>query len=320
VRFDDRPVSKHGFDATQRHAGATGVGRACAGPTIPGVNLNAALHAVEHYENFPVASWLVPARLRPAMLAIYRFARHADDIADEGDAEPQARLAALSSLRRDLDEAAAGRAATDPRVAALVPHVARHGLDWSRFAALLSAFEQDVTVHRYPDRAVLLDYCDRSAAPVGELVLGVFGALDPDNRALSRRICIALQLINFLQDMAIDWSRGRLYLPMDTLRRHGASETDLALAARTGSASPALRQAIADEAAHAGAMLLDGAPLAARVPMRLGWELRAILAGGGRILHLLERGGHDPFRRRPKLSRADALPLLGRMLGLAFAR
>jgi squalene synthase HpnC len=205
------------------------------------VNLNAPLHAVDHYENFPVASWLVPAPLRPAMVAIYRFARHADDIADEGDAAPAARLAALAALRSGIGDAAAGRAVSDPFVRALVPHVARHGLDWGRFLALLSAFEQDVTVRRYADRASLTDYCDRSAAPVGDLVLGVFGASDEGNRVLSRQICHALQLINFLQDMAIDWSRGRLYLPMDTLRRHGASETDLALAARTGSASPALR-------------------------------------------------------------------------------
>jgi squalene synthase HpnC len=284
------------------------------------VNLNAPLHAVDHYENFPVASWLVPAPLRPAMVAIYRFARHADDIADEGDAAPATRLAALAALRSGIGDAAAGRAVSDSFVRALVPHVARHGLDWGRFLALLSAFEQDVTVRRYADRASLADYCDRSAAPVGDLVLGVFGASDEGNRVLSRQICHALQLINFLQDMAIDWSRERLYLPLDTLRRHHASEADVAHAARTRRASPALRAAIADEAAHAGAMLREGAPLAARVPRRLGWELRAILAGGERILQRLERGGHDPFVQRPRLGRSDALPLLGRMIGLALQR
>jgi squalene synthase HpnC len=278
------------------------------------------VHAVAHYENFPVASWLVPAPLRPAIVAIYRFARHADDLADEGDAPAQARLAALDGLHLDLERAAGGRSPRDPVVAALVPHVLAHRLDWSRFHALLSAFEQDVTVTRYPDRAALLDYCSRSADPVGHLVLAVFRALDPANRALSDRICSALQLINFLQDVAIDWSRGRLYLPLDELRRHGAGEEDVARAARDARAGEPLRLCIAAQAVHAGALLESGAPLARRVPRRLGWELRAIAAGGSRILHLLERGGHDPFRQRPRLTGRDALPLACRALRAGMSR
>jgi squalene synthase HpnC len=278
------------------------------------------LHSVEHYENFPVASWLVPARLRPAIVAIYRFARHADDLADEGDVSDDTRLFALARLHRQLLAAQHGLAVDEPVVAALAPQVALHRLDWSRFHALLSAFEQDVTVRRYRDRAAVLDYCSRSADPVGQLVLAVFGALDPQNRPLSDRICSALQLINFLQDMSIDWSRGRLYLPLDTLRRHGVREDDVERAARDARAGAALRRCIADEAAHAGAMLRAGAPLAARVPRRLGWELRAIVAGGSRILRLLERDGFDPFARRPRLSRRDALPLALRTLRLAMIR
>ncbi|MEI7444479.1 MAG: squalene/phytoene synthase family protein, partial [Burkholderiales bacterium] len=198
------------------------------------------VHGVEHYENFPVASWLMPARLRPAVVAIYRFARHADDVADEGDAPPAARLDALAALRRDIAEARAGREPAAPVVAQLVPHVRAHGLDWSRFDALLSAFEQDVTVHRYPDAATLQDYCRRSADPVGQLVLELAGRLDETTRPLSDRICSALQLINFLQDAAIDAGRGRIYLPADALARHGAAEADVMRALAERRAPPAL--------------------------------------------------------------------------------
>jgi len=278
------------------------------------------VHAVEHYENFPVASWLVPARLRPPIVAIYRFARHADDIADEGDAPPAARLAALAALHAQLARAADGREPSDPVVAQLVPHVRAHRLDWSRFHALLGAFEQDVTVHRYPTRAALLEYCARSADPVGQLVLAVFEALDPVNRGLSDRICTALQLINFAQDVAIDWSRGRLYLPLADLARHGVGEADIAAAARNAVAGPGLRACIAEQARAAAQMLASGAPLARRVPGRLAWELRAIVAGAARVLRQLERGGHDPFARRPRLTPLDAPPLLMHVLRQAVAR
>jgi squalene synthase HpnC len=278
------------------------------------------VHGVEHYENFPVASWLMPARLRPAVVAIYRFARHADDLADEGDAPADERLAALGALRDAVNRARAGAEPGDPVVAQLVPHVAAHRLDWSRFEALLSAFEQDVTVHRYPDASALLDYCRRSADPVGQLVLALSERLDDTTRPLSDRICTALQLINFLQDAAIDWRRGRLYLPLDALSRHGLDETDVARASASGRADPALRACVAAEARRAGAMLAEGAPLAGRVGGRLGWELRAIVAGGARILERLAAGGHDPFAARPALTARDALPLAGAMLRLALGR
>jgi squalene synthase HpnC len=273
------------------------------------------LHGVEHYENFPVASWLMPARLRPAVIAIYRFARHADDIADEGDASDDARLTALAALEVDIRLARAGEAPQSTWVAGLVPHVAAHRLDWSRFEALLSAFRQDVETHRYADFATLLDYCGRSADPVGQLILALSGHLTDENRALSDQICSALQLINFLQDAAIDWRRGRLYLPLESLARHGLTEADVDLAATRHQAGQALRDCIAHEAQRAQAMLARGAPLASRTGGRLGWELRAIVAGGQRILLKLAAGGHDPFVRRPALERKDALPL-----ALAIAR
>ncbi len=277
------------------------------------------VHGVEHYENFPVASWLMPARLRPAVIAIYRFARHADDIADEGDASNEARLTALAALEADIQLARAGAAPRSTWVAGLVPHVATHQLDWSRFEALLSAFRQDVETHRYADFATLLDYCRRSADPVGQLILELSGQLTDENRVLSDQICSALQLINFLQDTAIDWRRGRLYLPLESLARHGVTETDVDLAATRHQASPALRDCIRQEADRAQAMLAGGAPLAARTGGRLGWELRAIVAGGQRILLKLAAGGHDPFASRPALERKDALPLAIAIAKLALS-
>jgi len=276
------------------------------------------LHGVEHYENFPVASWLMPARLRPAVIAIYRFARHADDIADEGDASNEARLTALAALEADIQLARAGATPRSTWVAGLVPHVAAHHLDWSRFEALLSAFKQDVATHRYADVATLLDYCRRSAEPVGQLILELSGQLTDENRVLSDQICSALQLINFLQDAAIDWRRGRLYLPLESLAGHGVTEADIDLAANRHQAGQALRDCIAHEAQRAQAMLAGGAPLAARTGGRLGWELRAIVAGGQRILLKLAAGGHDPFASRPALERTDALPLALAIVKLAI--
>ena len=278
------------------------------------------VHGVEHYENFPVASWLMPARMRPAVVAIYAFARTADDIADEGDAPPAERLEQLAALREDVARARAGAEPRAPVVAGLVPHVHRHGLDWSRFEALLSAFEQDVRTVRYADFDALRDYCRRSADPVGHLVLALAGRLDGQTRPLSDAICTALQLINFLQDAAIDWSRGRLYLTLDTLARHGATEADLDEAATRSRASPALRACIAAESARAGAWLARGAPLAAQVGGRLGWELRAVVSGGARVLARLAAGGHDPFANRPALGPRDALPLAAGVLRQALLR
>ena len=278
------------------------------------------LHGVDHYENFPVASWLMPARLRPAVVAIYRFARHADDVADEGDARPEERLRELAGLRRDLLRARAGDVPASPVVAQLAVHVREHGLDWSRFEALLSAFEQDVLIHRYADSAALLDYCRRSADPVGHLVLALAGRLDADTQPLSDAICTALQLINFLQDARVDWQRGRLYLPLDALARHGLGEADVASAAAAGRAASGLRACIAEQAALAAARLARGAPLAGRVGGRLGWELRAVVAGGARILARLAADGHDPFARRPALGTRDALPLAAAVLRLALTR
>ena len=263
-------------------------------------------HGVAHYENFPVASWLVPARSRPAITALYRFARYADDVADEGEAAPAERLTELTALDRALVDAASPH----PMVAPLLPYLRNQPAALADCQALLSAFRQDVTVHRHADFAALADYCARSAAPVGRLMLGLFGCRRPEFVGLSDAICTALQLINFVQDMAIDWQRGRLYIALDELHAAGLTEGEIARAVQQHSASPALRQLIETQVRRCAALLESGTMLVRLVPWRLGLELRGVIAGGRRIIELLSRTGYDPFAHRPALRSTDTPALL----------
>jgi len=264
------------------------------------------IHGVDHYENFPVASRLVPSRLRPAIVAIYRFARHADDIADEGDASTDERLADLRRLR----EAILSGRRDHPVVGDVLAAAQAHGLPREPLLALLDAFEQDLRVSRYPDRAALLDYCRRSANPVGELVLRLFGRWNDATRPASDAICSGLQLVNFLQDLAIDWRRGRLYLPLRALEDAGLEVDAVGAAVAAGRSSATLSAIVAREAEFARSLLCDGADLPGRVPWRLGLELRAVLAGGHRILDRLAASGYDPIAARPRLGWRDAPGLL----------
>jgi len=260
---------------------------------------------VDHYENFPVASLLLPARLREPVEAIYAFARSADDIADEGDAPAVVRLARLNDYRLELD--AIGRGAP-PRDAGLAPmfdrlgrNIRTHALPLPLFRDLLDAFGQDVGKTRYADFAELADYCRRSANPVGRLLLHLYGAATADNLRLSDRICTSLQLINFWQDVAIDWAKRRIYVPQDDLARFGVGEADI----DAGRCDERWRALMAFEVQRARATMLEGAPLARRLPGRIGWELRLMVAGGLRILELIEAADYDVFRRRPTLGRTD---------------
>lgn len=258
--------------------------------------------AVDHYENFPVASILLPRRLVPAVEAIYAFARSADDIADEGDAQPHERLAALDRYERELDAIAAGLPRTDPMFARLAKAVAVYHLPLQPMRDLLSAFRQDVSTTRYASYAGLLDYCRRSANPVGRLMLALYGAAgDERNLRESDAICTALQLINFWQDVAIDIAKGRIYLPLEDLAAHGVAE-DMIVA---GEQAGAWRALMRFEVQRARALMLDGAPLATRLPGRIGWELRMVVQGGLRILDAIEAVDYDVFRRRPKLGWRD---------------
>ncbi|MBV8624883.1 MAG: squalene synthase HpnC [Herbaspirillum sp.] len=266
--------------------------------------------AVDHYENFPVASLLLPAHLRPAVGAIYAFARSADDIADEGEAQPAQRLAELHAYAQQLDLIEAGQASNHPIFQRLRPYIAAHALPLQPFRDLLSAFRQDVVTTRYARYEDLLDYCRRSANPVGTLMLHLYKAASEENLRDSDAICSALQLINFWQDVAIDWKKARIYLPMEDLQAHGLSEQDIDQACRDQRWQALMRF----EVARARALMLSGAPLAKRLPGRIGWELRLVVQGGLRILERIEQVEGDVFRQRPKLGKWDWLVVAWRGL------
>jgi hydroxysqualene synthase len=267
--------------------------------------------SVGHYENFPVASLLCPPRLRPAVVAIYHFARTADDIADEGNAPPAARLADLAAYRRELDAALAGHAGSGRWRAVFAP-LALAGRQFALPAAplhrLLDAFEQDVCNPAYPDRAALLGYCSRSANPVGRLLLHLYGIHDPLAERRADAVCSALQLINFWQDLSRDGPRGRCYVPDADRAAHGVSRDDLARA-HDSPAARALVRALCD---WARALMLEGAPLALDVPGRAGWELRLVVQGGLRVLERIDRMQYATLSRRPALRAADGVVLAWR--------
>jgi squalene synthase HpnC len=246
--------------------------------------------AVRHYENFPVASLLLPATLRQPVEVIYRFARGADDIADEGDDPPQARLSKLEVCRQQLS--APGEVANLIREHSLPPQL---------FVDLLDAFAQDVTKKRYADFSELAEYCRRSANPVGRLLLHLFKQTTDSALEQSDAICSALQLVNFWQDISIDHAKGRIYLPQDEMRKFGVSEKHIA-EQRCDSAWQSL---MAFQVERTRRMLVDGKPLGRRLPGRIGLEIRATIQGGLRILEKIERTGYDVFRRRPVLRSFD---------------
>ncbi len=280
---------------------------------------------VDHYENFPVASWLCPPALRPAVVAIYGFARTADDIADEGDADAATRLALLAEYGLRLRACATGQVdASDDRwpgvFQPLAAAIERHALPVSLLTDLLSAFTQDVERTRdargYADRADLLDYCRRSANPVGRLLLHLYGRTSARALAESDHVCTALQLINFWQDISIDLPRGRRYLPDADLIAHGI---DPATPAQwpTHPRAPALVRSLAEWARE---LMLAGSPIVHRVPGRAGWELRAVVQGGLRILDKIEHQGFDTFTRRPRIGAADTPLMLWRCLRMKQSR
>lgn len=271
--------------------------------------------AREHYENFPVASRLLPAGMRPAVAAIYAFARRADDFADQPGIPDPERLRLLDEWERRLHEMRDARAAPDPGAdglvfVALADAVRRHDLPVSLFQDLLSAFRQDVSQKRYATWTDLLDYCRRSANPVGRLVLRVAGYRDDDLDRASDCVCTALQLTNFWQDLARDWAVGRLYVPLDDRDRAGAREQDL----DAGRITAAWRSALRTAAERTRELFHEGRPVSAGVRGRLRWELRFTWLGGMRILEQLERHDFDVFRDRPALTAADAPLLLWRAL------
>lgn len=275
--------------------------------------------AITHYENFPVASWLCPPHLRTPIAAIYAFARTADDLADEGNANPAERLHDLATYRADLHATATDNAVSArwPEVFAPLAGVLRsHHLPVPLLDDLLSAFVQDVEKTRdsagYASRAELLDYCRRSANPVGRLLLHLYGVHSAQALQESDAICTALQLINFWQDLSVDIPRGRFYLPDDDCAAHSVNRSQLQALQPT----PRTTALITEHARWARATMLEGAPLVHRLPGRIGWELRLVVQGGLRILDKVDALHGHSLCQRPRIRGWDAPVMLGRALGM----
>lgn len=274
---------------------------------------------VTHYENFPVASLLCPPHLRRPIAAIYAFARVADDIADEGDALAADRLLDLAAYHADLQAIANGLAPSPRWAGVFMPLqavLASHHLPVPLLADLLSAFTQDVEKTRdaagYADRDELLDYCRRSANPVGRLLLHLYGVADSRALAQGDAICTALQLANFWQDLSVDIPRGRHYLPRADCKAHGAGQADLQALRST----PENARLIADCARWARSTMLGGAELVHRLPGRAGWELRLVVQGGLRILDKVDALQGGSLHARPRLHAWDWCIMLGRALAM----
>jgi len=293
------------------------------------VNLQAAYAACErdcraHYENFPVASLLLPRRMRPHVAALYAFARAADDFADEGDRTVEERCRLLDGWRGRLLEAVAGTTSTVQRspergepahsreiFMALGVTIRRLQLPSVLLDDLLSAFRQDVTVSRYATWPALFDYCRRSANPIGRLVLRIGGYADNDLDEWSDAICTALQLTNFWQDVKSDWARGRIYLPGEEMQAHGADETALV----GENLTPGWREAIASAVSRTRALFDDGRPLCDRLHGRLRYEIRMTWLGGRHILDRIEAANYDVLNHRPTIGATDMPWLVGAALG-----
>lgn len=266
----------------------------------------------KHYENFPVAR-LVPKRLRPHVGAIYAFARTADDIADEGWGEkgqdPADRLEALAIFEEEVLRAAEGaplRPETDWIFGPLGDTIRRFALPPELFRDLLSAFAQDVNVTRYDDWPQLLNYCRRSANPVGRLVLLLHNLRDDARMQQSDAICTALQLTNFWQDIAVDWQKGRIYIPLEDMEAFQVTEDDFAAA----TASSRLRDCLRMLCGRTRELFAEGRKLPSRLPFPLNWEIRATWHGGRTILQRIAAIKYDTLAQRPKLRPVDKLGLL----------
>ncbi len=269
---------------------------------------------VEHYENFPVASILLPRRLRQPVEIIYRFARQADDFADEGDIPDTERLALLDGFRAELARIGNHQSPTTPLFRELSGIVAEHRLPLQLFHDLLDAFSQDVLKKRYANFGELLDYCRRSANPVGRLLLHLYQEATPTNLTCADDICSALQLINFWQDVKKDYAIGRIYLPQDEMAQFNVTEQHIS----EGRTSAEWRDLMRFQADRAGEMMRRGAPLGSTLGGRTGLEMRMIVAGGHRIIDKLRGVNFDVFERRPVLQLHDWVIMLTKSAPFKF--
>ncbi|GGX50582.1 squalene synthase HpnC [Undibacterium squillarum] len=257
--------------------------------------------SVDHYENFPVASVFLPRKLRPAVETIYHFARSADDIADEGVLSDAERLHQLQQYDDELLRIMDGKTTQLPLFGQLASVIRQHRLSVTPFRQLISAFRQDVVKKRYATYSELTDYCQRSADPVGNIMLELYGKADSQRLQASSHICTALQLINFLQDVAVDWRKERIYLPMEDLKHFSVTELDI----ENGKLSSEWQDLMQFQIKRTRELMLQGAWLPASLPGRIGWELRLVVQGGLRILEKIELSNGDVFHKRPTLKPLD---------------
>ena len=269
--------------------------------------------ARSHYENFSVATWFMPRRLRQHLCNVYAYCRISDDLGDETN-DPAASLQLLAEWEQELDACYAGHP-RHPVFVALAETVRQFDIPQKPFADLLKAFRQDQTVIRYETFSDLLGYCENSANPVGRLVLYVCGYRDPERQALSDFTCTALQLANFWQDVTVDWQKGRMYLPVEDLQRWGVSEQEIAEAHN----SPSFCQMMKFEVNRAREWFRQGLPLIKKVDSSLAVDIELFSRGGQEILNAIERQGFGVLGRRPVISKRRKLSLvlraaLGKML------
>jgi squalene synthase HpnC len=259
----------------------------------------------QHYENFPVASIVLPKHLRDPIALIYTFARQADDFADEGLHKPAWRLAKLQGFKDELDLIQNNGRTRSPFFTELGNAIRKHELPLAPFYDLLDAFSQDVTKARYANFFELLDYCRRSANPIGALLLHLFGKATPENLIYSNKICTALQLINFYQDVAIDFEnefhKSRIYLCQDEMKQFGVTEALIA----SQHVNKHWEEFMIFNIERAEAMLLEGKPLGNVLPGRIGLEMRMIISGGERVIYKLKNVRGDIYKHRPTLQAWD---------------
>jgi squalene synthase HpnC len=265
---------------------------------------------ISHYENFPVASWLMPAHIRPAVQTVYAFARSADDFADEGDLSDAQRLDLLNQYESELDTIQEEGETASPLFRDLGRVVRQYGIPLQLFRDLLSAFKQDVVTKRYANFETLVDYCRRSANPVGRIMLRLFAQDSPSQLSRSDLICTSLQLINFWQDVAIDLKKSRIYLPQSDMLQFGVSESNM----HDWGNHKAWRDLMQFEVSRARDMMQQGSSLALELPGRFGYELRMIVQGGLLILDKLEQVEFDVFNKRPTIKKIDAARMMWRSL------
>lgn len=266
--------------------------------------------AKNHYENFPVASWLLPKQLHHPIAAIYTFARNADDFADEGDLDIAQRLSLLDAYDEQLNRIEQGHSSDDPVFIALKHTIGTYDLPIEQFRKLLSAFRQDIVKTRYTNIADVYDYCDRSANPIGFLLLCLFRKATDKNMGYSNNICTSLQIINFLQDISIDYKKGRIYLPQDEMLRCGITEKYMADKIFDSNWKIFMTQQL-DRAEQ---LLTDGAPLGRVLPGRMGLEIRITVLGGLAIIKKLRKQNQHQFSTQPRLGTIDWVKMFAGML------